>query len=105
MQAGKLKRRIILQSFTETPDGYGQAVKTWAALSTVWAEIVALSGKELANAQQISAEVNYRIRIRYLSTVKAEHRVLFGSRIYNVTAPIPDVNNTYLDLFCVEVIQ
>jgi len=106
MNIGKLRHRVELKSATTEQDGYGESVETWSgdAYTTVWASIEPLSGRELEHAQQITAETNHRIRIRYNSSVAAEHRAYWGSRIFEITAIInPEERNIYQDLYCKEI--
>jgi len=109
MNAGKLRHRIELQSFTTVNDSYGQGTKTWTTYTvngTVYAQIVPLQGRELLQAQQISAKVNHRIRIRYHSAVENEHRILFGVRIFEINAIVNfEERNIYHDLYCTEIVS
>lgn len=82
MRAGRLRHRLNLQVSVDTKDAGGGLIETWAALSTVWGAIITLSGRELVDAQKINSEITHRIEIRYLSTVNAKGRALFGSRIF-----------------------
>ena len=107
MRAGRLNRRITLQSATEVRDAYGQAVKTWADVATVWAEVMPLSGREREIASQTAAETNVKFRIRWRSDITADMRVVYGGRNYEIVEPPPpenpDVLRFGLSLMCREV--
>jgi len=104
MQAGKLRHRVELHSATAAQDAYGESIDTFASFATVWASVEPLQGRELEHAQQISAETNHKVTIRYNSTVTEAHRVIFGSRTLEITAIInPQERNEYQDLFCKEI--
>ena len=49
MQAGKLRKRILIQQRASTVEStYGQQNLSWSDLITVWADIEAISGAQLA---------------------------------------------------------
>ncbi len=104
MQAGKLRHRVELHSATAEQDTYGESIDTYASYATVWASVEPLQGRELEHAQQISAETNHKVIIRYNSSVASEHRVIFGSRTLEITAIInPQERNEYQILMCKEI--
>lgn len=74
LSAGDLDRRIRIEVGTETahPNGSGEQVTTWATLARVWASVQPLQGRERFTAQQVAAEIDTRIRIRYRSDVQPE---------------------------------
>ena len=85
--AGRMDRRITLQSFTETPNAIGEPVKTWANLASVpdmWAEVTPLRGAELFASQQIAGEADTRFRVRYRDDLGAEMRVVYEGANYDI---------------------
>lgn len=86
MQAGKLRHRIELQRNVPTRHGMGEQLDSWAKYATVWASVEPLTGTELLNAQQISAEVTHRVKIRFCSDVKPEHQVIHNGRTLEIIA-------------------
>ena len=53
----------------------------------VWAAIEPLRGREWLETRMVQADVDTRIRIRYLSTVTPSMRVLWGTRVFEIIAP------------------
>jgi SPP1 family predicted phage head-tail adaptor len=104
MQAGRMRKRVELQHFSENQNDYGEKIRDYTTYATVWAEIKPLQGKELEHAQQISAETDFRIRIRYHSAVASEHRVVYGERVFEITA-VKNIEerNKELILMCKEI--
>lgn len=101
MRAGRLRHRITIQSATEAQDSHGQAIDTWATYLTAWAEIAPLSGRELFAAQETHSEISTRIRLRYREGVTAKMRVLHGSTVYNILAPLNiETKDRELQLMC-----
>lgn len=91
MRAGKLDRQIVLQRVTEAPDGggYGEPVKTWATLATVWAWLETLTGRESygAGQERVSwADVRFTIRARADLAITTKDRVSYGGKTYDILA-------------------
>lgn len=76
MQAGKLDRRIKIESRVETQNSVGEAVITYVLLAEVWAEKKPLSGRELFTAAQFVPEAQAKYRIRYLPQVNEKCRIV-----------------------------
>lgn len=87
MRAGQLHERVVIQSKSVTRDTYGAETVTWVTHATVWASIEPLRGREFLEARMVQADVDTRIRIRYLSTVTPSMRVLWGARVFEIIAP------------------
>lgn len=105
MNAGKLRHKVCLQSCSTSKDSYGEDIKTWTSFATAWAAIEPLTGRELFMAQQVSAETTIRITIRHNSTVAEAHRVVFGTRTFEIDAVLnPAEKNKYLELMCKEIV-
>lgn len=105
MIIGRLRHKVIIKSLSQLPDSYGQRLSTWTTRATVWASIEPLRGNERLLAQQIGAEVDTRIVIRYLSGVVPTDRVWFGARIYHITSVLNrDERNEYMELMCKELV-
>ena len=83
--AGKLDRRIQLQSATVTNDAdYNEEVLTWATYATVWArQEFHKSGEGEASAREY-AEMGLYFTIRYRDDVSAEHRIVYESNNYEI---------------------
>jgi SPP1 family predicted phage head-tail adaptor len=95
---GKLDRRIVIQQSTESKDIYGQPVKTWAALATVWAQVEDRTGSEGVQAEQITASRTTVFTIRYLSTVAERMRILYNFRYYDIHSIKSPDRNRFLEL-------
>ena len=104
MQSGTLRHRITLQSFTTVPDIYGEPIKTWADLATVWAAVEPLRGREYFQAQQTRAEVSYRVRIRHRADILPTMRISHAGKTLEILSVI-NVNerSAELHLMCREL--
>lgn len=104
MRAGELRHTVELHSATESRGASGESINTYAEYATVRASVEALTGRELESAQQISAETKFKITMRYYSGVVTEHRIVFGSRTFEINHIInPQEKNKMLILYCKEV--
>lgn len=105
-QSGEMRHSIILQTNSgSTQDTFGAETQTWTTALTTWASIKPFSGKELERAQQVAGEVSHKITIRYWSSLTRNHRVLFGSRVFDINY----INNigeqsVFQELFCKEAV-
>lgn len=101
--AGVLRHQVTLQSQSTAQNSYGEAVRTWADLGTVWAQVSPVSARELFAAAQAQATTTHQITIRYRSDVTASCRVKFGSRYFAIDGVLnPDERNWRLVLLCTE---
>ncbi len=87
IQSAKLNRRVQIQAVTETRNAFGETIKTWATVKTVWAAIKPLTGDERLDGQKVVSEVDTRITMRYQpNLLTALNRLLYCGKTYNVTA-------------------
>jgi SPP1 family predicted phage head-tail adaptor len=93
MRISKLQQRITIQRRSSTLDAYGQEINSWSDIGTVWAEVKPLSGREKmrTNAMVVESQLTHQVTVRYStlflpSTSADAWRILFESRIFNITA-------------------
>jgi SPP1 family predicted phage head-tail adaptor len=93
MRISKLQQRITIQRRSSTLDAYGQEINSWSDIGTVWAEVKPLSGREKmrTNAMVVESQISHQVTVRYStlflpSTTADAWRILFGTRIFNITA-------------------
>ena len=104
MRAGSLRHTVTVQQRTELPDAYGEPAQTWTTLhANQPASIEPLSGRELITAQAVQSDVTHRVRMRYVAGVQTKHRILFGSRVFDIRAVRNvDERNIELEMLCTE---
>lgn len=101
MEAGRLDRRIVLQTPATTQNAIGEMVPTWSAVATTWAAIEDLTGREYQAAQAVQNGTETRIRIRWRAGVVPAMRVVAGDVIYDIQAVLDrDGSKTELQLMC-----
>jgi len=104
MRSGNLKHKITIQSYSETQNDFGEIIKWWADLKTVYSSITPLSAKEFFK-EGVQAEVTHKIEMRYFDGVKPKMQVIYGARVFSITSVIDirEANKT-LQLICKEVV-
>lgn len=101
MQAGRLNRRVTLQSPSQSVDELGQPIPGWTDVATLWADIRLKSGMEAIKAGAPVSTVQASIRIRYRAGINAGMRVVHNLTAYEILAVQPDVGGReYVDLVC-----
>lgn len=101
MRSGKLRHRVTLQQLVDNSPGHdtgGGLTQTWTDVSTVWASVEPLKGREFIAAQAVNAEVTGLIKMRYLAGVNERMRVTHGSDTYDILAVV-DVEKRHEQLW------
>lgn len=99
--AGRLDRRVTLQTPTTSVGTLGGHSESWATLATVWANVRDLSGRETFNAQAAGSAVGKVVTIRWLSGVEAKQRVLLPDGAVARIAWIEEIGRREgLKLYC-----
>jgi SPP1 family predicted phage head-tail adaptor len=105
VRAGKLRRRLVIQQAVETQGPTGEMAVSWGVFAEVWGSVEPLRGREFWAGKEQQAQVDTRIRIRYLEGVTPKMKVLDGSRVFLIYAVIdPETRHIQLDLMCQEVV-
>ncbi len=103
--AGRLRHRVTLQQPLKSQDATGAEVLSWSTVTTVWAEVLELRGREYLAEREVHSDVTAKIRIRYRADVTVEWHVLFGTHTYDVTHAVDLMGRRReLELMCSEVV-
>ncbi len=112
LEAGKLDKRVTIQSVTETDDAAGGA-----GLTTAWTDgakwqvaIDTTGGREFRAAQQLQPELTHEIKGRFRTDVSTKNRLAFTGksvlRSFVIHAVInPMQRNEQIVCFCSEIAQ
>lgn len=84
MEAGELFQEVTIQQRNDTLNNIGESVASWATYAATYAEVINLSGSELIQAQQVNSFINSKITVRVDAGIRANMRILFKSRYYNI---------------------
>lgn len=108
MQAGQLRKRVVLQKHSTAQDGYGQQLPAWIDLATLWAEIEPVSGGQMERMRSIYNHTSHKVVVRWqpiLEDVRqvGSYRILYAGRIFDVGASMNDSErNRVVTLLCSE---
>lgn len=103
IQAGRLRTRVDIQQTIRTPDRAGGFTQNWSTLTTVWAEILPLSGKEVFEQMKSQSNISHKVTIRYRAGVTGVMRLKVGGTLYLIRAILNPRNmNESLELYCEE---
>lgn len=100
MGAGKLRYPITIERPISKQDGMGGMTRTWETVSREWADIESISGSEFVAAQALQSQNVHRITIRYRADLVSAWRLREGTRIYEITAVLPNGRRSHLELMC-----
>ncbi|SDN34618.1 head-tail adaptor [Lutimaribacter pacificus] len=86
-----LSRRLVLEAPVRAPDGAGGVQRGWEVLGTLWAEVVARTGRERAGDGAQVSLTGYRITVRaapegHAARPRPEQRFREGGRVFRITA-------------------
>lgn len=84
-----LRRRMLLESPQQVPDGAGGFVQDWQVLGTVWADVTAQAGREVTAGTANLSRVTLRIVLRAApdgSSMRpqAGQRLREGARLFQI---------------------
>lgn len=86
MRAATLRHLITIEQSTATVDASGEPDFTWGTYVDRRAEIKALTGTERFEAQQVAAEVDHEITIRFTEGITPKMRVRENGRAFDIHA-------------------
>lgn len=105
MRAGKLRRTLTIQEASEARDSTGSVVTTWATFATVHGSVEPLRGREFWSAKELQAQVDTRIRIRYLEGVTPKMQIVDNGTTYLIYAVLDiEKRHIQMDLMCQEMV-
>lgn len=113
MQAGLLRKRATLQQRASSADPtYGQQTLSWSDLATIWCDIEAVSGQQLARSQSIYNMTSHHVIVRWQSMFEdikkvGSYRIVYISsgvtRYFDVGASMNEAErNRMVTLLCSE---
>lgn len=93
--AYRLNRQLVLQKPERLHDGAGGFVQGWTPLGTVWAQVIARTGRQSAGVAAPISRVGYKIIVRAApanspARPHPEQRFCEGSRVFRILAVAED---------------
>lgn len=85
MRAGRLDRRVQVQTRTVARGPTGEAIEQWSAPRERWAEVVLVSASERRQSEQVMATRTATFRLRWeRDLVGAQSRLVYDGFIWDV---------------------
>lgn len=86
-----LTRKLVLEGRVNAADGAGGFSESWAVLGTLWAEVLAGTGRDVPGEEVTLSSIPYRITVRGApqaapSRPTAEQRFREGARVFRIVA-------------------
>lgn len=100
--SGQLDRYATLQSPSTVITSTGQEIVTWTNVVSVYASIVALTGREQMIAQQTTELMSHRITLRYRTDVNSQWRLQHNGKTYNFTSVAEVGRAQWLEIMAIE---
>ncbi|KMJ45243.1 head-tail adaptor [Xenorhabdus khoisanae] len=105
MRAGRLRHRVTIQKNEIRQGELGEEINDWVDIATVWAEVKAISGRELMASGSVYSEATIRVWMRYRDDVTTVNTILYHGAntrgtAFDIVAVIPDAKHTRLELLC-----
>jgi SPP1 family predicted phage head-tail adaptor len=95
---GDLNRRIVLEAPVESNDGAGGVTRSYGIVTTLWAQVVPLSGGPDVAAGSFGSTLRYRITIRMRSDITVRHQLREGARIYRIRTLRQSADRRFLEI-------
>jgi len=101
---GALRRRVMLETPQETPDGAGGLVRVYAPLVKIFVKIEAIGAQGGFVEQRQEQQATYRATLRWRADVVCQMRFTFSGRQLLIEAvDDPDASRRFLVCRCVEI--
>ena len=85
---GAMRHRVAIQENIQTPDSQGGFTESWGTIAAVWASIEPVKAYERFQAAQLETPISHKIMLRYRTGVTTAHRILYGTRVFNIKGVI-----------------
>lgn len=80
--AGEMRHRLLIEEPVEIPDSEGGVVRSFAPLTSIWARIEPLRGRNGVDSDALRSRVTHRITIRGGMQLSLRHRLSEGGRYF-----------------------
>ncbi len=100
--AGLLDQRITIEQKAIARNSIGEETETWSTFATIWAMYRPVRVTERLAGAQLQAEFDTVFRIRFMTGIDTEMRVVWRGQRFELVGPplMVDPATKLLDLFC-----
>ena len=84
MRSGFLRHYVTIQMSISATNARGEKTKSWVTYRAVWARIQPTSGRDFLDVHQTESETTATITMRYIAGVKANMRIKYWNKYYEI---------------------
>lgn len=101
--SASLNKHIVFEVPNISFGECGEQEKTWMVHATVWASITPRRANEALRDEMLTSTNTAIVRIRHLTTISTDMRILYGARIFNIRSIInPNETGQLLEMLVEE---
>ncbi|HVV78375.1 MAG TPA: phage head closure protein [Pseudolabrys sp.] len=93
-----MDRRLVLEAPAETDDGAGGVTRSYATVTTLWAQVTPVRARSDVAADSLAALVTHRIVVRASRTLTTLNRFRDGTRIFRIVAFRETADRRFLEI-------
>ena len=87
---GDLRERVQVQRVTNTRDSMGGIIESWSTIATLYAMVEPMRAGEQFRRQQIQADADWKVSIRYRGDIHPADRLVWRTRTMQVVGMTND---------------
>ena len=100
---GKMRYRVKVETATNTRDAGGGISQSYTPVTFIYANIKPLKADSTYRQGIVQEKVTHEVTIRYMDNISTNHRISFGSRLFDIKGIINiDERDRFLKLLCAE---
>ncbi|MFT7880709.1 MAG: phage head closure protein [Sulfurimonas sp.] len=84
MRIGRLRHIGVVESYTESVNGFGEPTRSWAEFCKVWCDIKPLHGNEKYVSAEKHATATHQVIIRYRRGINPKMRLIARGRTFEI---------------------
>ena len=93
-----------MQQATEARNRLGESILSFSTFAEVWASVQGVSAREFLLAGQQQVEVSHRVKMRYLTGLSPQMRLLWRGRTLEIISILEHENRSVHELICQETL-
>jgi SPP1 family predicted phage head-tail adaptor len=102
LDPGKLRERVTIQVATERRNSLGETTLEWATFAERWASVEGVTAREALGAGQLEVSITHRVRLRYVTGLTQQMRLIWRGRTLEVVSLLEHNNRSEHELICQE---
>ena len=100
---GKMRYRIKVETATNTRDTGGGITQAYTPVTFIYANIKPTNANSSYRQGIVQEKVTHEVTIRYMNNISTNHRISYGSRLFDIKGIINiDERDRFLKLLCEE---